>query len=72
MKKLGEIKNHKEHLEGIIKKNLPQLFLVSEARAATEIPKKSNVINSLIFGFFSVLLMAVLLNRKRFFNGVNA
>jgi capsular polysaccharide biosynthesis protein len=72
MKKLADLKSHKEHLEGLIKKNVPQLFLVSEARVATEIPKKPYLINSVIFAIFSVLLMATLLNRKRFFNRVNA
>jgi hypothetical protein len=72
MRKLGEIKNHKEHLEGIIKKNLPQLFVVSQARAATERPKNSNIVNSAIFAVFSVLLLAVLHNRKLFLNGANA
>lgn len=72
MKKLGEIKSQKEHLEGIIKKNLPQLFVVSQARASTERPKNFNLVNSAIFAVFSVLLLGVLLNRKLFFNGANA
>ncbi len=67
MKKLGEIKGHKEHLEGIIKKNVPQLFLVSRARSATDIPKSSSIFKSLLFSVLSVLLLAVVRNRKRFF-----
>lgn len=68
MKKLGEIKGHKEHLEGIIKKNVPKLFVVSQASPATEISKNSMFLKSLIFGVLAVLLFAVISNRKRFFN----
>ncbi len=67
MKKLGEIKNHKEHLEGVIKKNVPQLFVVSQARPQTEISKSSSIFKSFLFSILSVLLLAVVRNRKRFF-----
>jgi hypothetical protein len=68
MKKLGEIKGHKEHLEGIIKKNVPQLFLVSKARPAVEIPIQTIFLKPLIFSGLAVLLLAVVRNRKLFFN----
>ena len=67
MNTLAKLKYETERLNGIIKKDAPQLFVVSKAVASNSVNKKSILVRSGLFALMSFLFFAAIRNRKRFF-----